>query len=92
VVEENRAYRRATDSNLLRVMVLAISFMLGMISSGSVAWMSYVRTAVTLPETDQQIQLQDRDIQTEIDALTKAVDRNTQSITWLIENPGVPKR
>ena len=90
--EDNRSYRRVSDSGLVRILVLVISFMLGVISTGSVAWMSYVRSAVTLPEVHEEVQLQDKNIQTEIDALTKAIDRNTESITWLIENPGSPRK
>ena len=91
--EDHQHYRRALDSNIVRMLLFVISFMAGVISTGAVSWMTYVRSAVTLSEVDEQIALQDKDKQTQIDLLMKAVDRNTQSITWLIENPqGPPKR
>lgn len=84
--DEHRNYRRAMDSGLVRMLLLVISFMGGVISTGAVSWMTYVRSAVTLSEVNEQIDLREKNIQTQIDALIKGEDRNAQSITWLIEN------
>ena len=67
-------------------------FLGGICLSGSVAWATYVRTAVTTMDVQGMINENEKVLQVEIDQLGKQYDTVNAKLDYIIENPDRPKK
>ena len=77
---------RISDTILVKALFLLLSFFGGIILTGAVAWGTYVREAVTISAVNEQIDIKDKNIQTEIDNLIKIEQQNIQMSQWVMEH------
>ena len=80
------------DSAIVKVLLLVMSFMGGCLTTGALSWATYVRSAVTLSQVDQEIDTKDKAMQVEIDTLTRQCEQINAKLDYLIENPAPPRR
>ena len=80
------------DSVAVKSLFLLVSFMAGCLSTGAISWATYVRSAVTLSQVDQEIDIKDKAMQVEIDTLTRQCEQINGKLDYLIENPAPPRR
>lgn len=67
-------------------------FLAGVCLSGSIAWSTYVRTAVTSGEVQGQIDQSNKAVQVQIDSEQKQLDQMNGKLDYIIENPDRPKK
>ena len=92
-MNESLSYgNRKFDSLAAKSLLLLVSFMAGCLSTGAISWATYVRSAVTLSQVDQEIDIKDKAMQVEIDTLTRECEQINGKLDYLIENPAPPRR